>query len=120
MSQKTLFDEPAGVNQYGYPISRRTDPVTSHEAADAEMPRLKTHQAMFCTALEGLGEATANEVASKARDIFRGVSHETVRKRARELERLGRIEAVGKRQCRCTRRNATVWRLVQDKAGRRG
>lgn len=110
-------DEPGGVDIYGYPIARTTDRETSHESARRETKKLKTHQAMFMTALSGLGEATANEVAERACRIFQGVMHETVRKRAKELERLGRIVAVGKRRCRCSGSSATVWRKQGERSG---
>lgn len=109
--QRSLFDVDAGVNQYGFPLSRRSDPPTSHAAEAIEKPRLKTHQAIFMTALAKLRRGTANEIAMQATKLplNHRVTAETIRKRAGELMRLGAIRKDGTKACSVSGRTAAVY-----------
>jgi predicted ArsR family transcriptional regulator len=108
--QQFLFDcEPTGTNQYGTPLSRKSDPETSKEAA----AKLNTGQARKCF-LEGLANcgrpSTANEIAIE----FKGaMMQETIRKRAKELVNDGLVEIDGKRTCLFTNRSATTYKLTE-------
>jgi len=86
------------------PIARTTDPATSQIAAREIAPSLSGYRAMFVERLRELGEATANEVSG---------GNESIRKRARECQRLGLIVEAGTRACRNTGKQATVWKVSQ-------
>ena len=62
--------------------------------------KLTGYRAEFIARLRELGKATANEVAD---------GNESIRKRARECERLGLIREAGVRACGVTGKQATVW-----------
>lgn len=105
-----LFDKsPLPVNQYGYPIARKTDPETSK----VNLVDLPENQKLFMKSL--VGEMTAAEVAARAvvHDGDSGrvyAKRETVRKRAGELVRIGLIEVCGSRHCLVTGKLAQVYR----------
>lgn len=93
MDQLNFFDDlPA----------RRSDPATSKIAAEEVEPRLSGYRLVFANRLLTLGAATAQEVAQGC---------ESIRKRAKELQRRGIIEVVGTRPCRITGRTASVYRV---------
>ena len=93
MTQLSLFDSP---------ISRTTDPLTSHVAVADVAPKLCGYRREFVERLRALGEGTAQEIAA---------GNESIRKRAAECERLGYIEAVGVRECTRTKKMANVYRV---------
>jgi len=84
-------------------LFRFTDPATSRMAADGVSEKLTGYRASFIERLRALGKATANEVAA---------GNESIRKRARECERLGLIKRVGVGECSVTGKQATIWEVV--------
>lgn len=113
MSQLLLFDEigagcssvaPSSFAQIlDGEIHRVSDPETSRIAAVEIVSSLCGLRLEFVDRLRQLGKATANEVA-------RG--NESVRKRARECERLGLIRSCGVGPCSVTGKQATIWEIV--------
>lgn len=91
--QLSLFDAS--------PIARQSDPETSQIAAADIEPKLSGCRREFVERLRVLGAATAQEVAD---------GNETIRKRAKECERMGWIVNAGARRCRVTGKMATVYR----------
>ena len=89
---------------FEYAISRQADPPTSHQAAVEVASKLSGLRAEFVARLRSLGCATANEVA-------RG--EESIRKRAKECQRLGLVSVVGERRCVVTGKNAMVYRVAK-------
>ena len=89
--------------------ARASDPETSKEAAIETRVSVAIRRSQF---LEGLtrcgGLATAREAASQ---IANGniTLHDSIRKRAKELEKLGLIRAVGSRLCSVSGHSATVY-----------
>lgn len=91
--QLSLFDS--------FPIVRQSDKATSQAAAVEVEPKLVGLRAVFVERLRAIGEpATANEIAS---------GDESIRKRAKECERMGFVRDAGVRQCRVTGKRATVY-----------
>jgi signal transduction histidine kinase len=77
--------------------ARRTDPETSHEAAQRITAKLSQLQARVLVAVAEFGEqgATAGEVEDLPQ--FDDCGFSTVRKRLGELARAGRLHTNGKR-----------------------
>jgi signal transduction histidine kinase len=77
--------------------ARRTDPETSHEAAERITAKLSQLQARVLIAVADFGEhgATAREVETL--DAFADCGFSTCRKRLSELARAGRLGTNGKR-----------------------
>jgi len=84
-------------------LFRFTDPATSRLAAEGVAEKLTGYRAEFIERLKELKQATANEVAQ---------GNESIRKRARECQRLGFIRECGVRRCAVTGKLATVWEVV--------
>ncbi len=93
MNQLNFFDNPP---------ARRGDPITSKIAAVEVQPKLAGYRKVFADRLRHLGQATAQEVA---------LGQESIRKRAKELERAGIVKVVGARRCRRTGKTASVYEL---------
>ena len=93
--------------------SRRCDPVTSKIADDQIQETLSDLQEAFMAGLRDLGEATSNEVAAKVAGAD-FCKRNSVRKRAFELVRMGRIEICGSRPCKTTNRKASTYRIAKD------
>lgn len=85
-------------------LFRFTDPATSRMAAEGVADSLNGLRAQFVERLKVLKQATANEVAC---------GNESLRKRARECQRLGVIKEVGVRACSVTGKQATVWEVAK-------
>lgn len=95
------------------PISRPTDPPTSHEAAAyVERNLNRTQELMLAAFRTARKPITANEAAEECVAFF-GRNMETYRKRKGELQRLGWIQCVGKRKCGVTGRSAEVFQVVR-------
>jgi hypothetical protein len=107
MTQLSLFDiddEPA--------IARKSDPITSHAAAEDVKPRISQLQSAFLQALDDLGggPATAREIAERAVAMQLHKEVESVRKRTAELERQHLIVLAGIQRCSVTGKLAEGWR----------
>jgi hypothetical protein len=118
--QKSLFDTgPVGVNHYGYPIARNSDPEPSKIAAGDTKPKLGGNHKVFLLALKRIGRpATAQEVAAEAVPIDGSLpvpsafsKRESIRKRAKELVRMGFIGVGDARICRVTGKESTVYEV---------
>lgn len=84
-----------------FAMARDSDKETSHQAAEEVATKLSGLRAVFVSRLRQIGRpATANEVAQRI---------ESIRKRAKECERLGLIKAVGTKTCTVTGKTATVY-----------
>lgn len=83
-------------------LFRFTDPETSRLGAEGVVGKLVGYRANFIERLKELGQATANEVAA---------GNESIRKRARECERMGLIRECGVRACSVTGKQAIVWEV---------
>jgi hypothetical protein len=104
MRQLDLYHEPA--------ISRRTDPVTSHEAGDEIKPKLGLlHQR--CLDALGTDQLTAAELAQRCASAYGGMA-ESYRKRMKELVRAGEIVELAARTCTVSGKNATVYRRASQ------
>jgi hypothetical protein len=90
--------------------ARVSDPVTSHNAAEQLPLTLRCRQ--FLDGLTVLGSATANEVALHVSGDNRGL-HDSIRRRASDLVRHGRIRQVGTRHCGVTGKCVTVYEVVK-------
>ena len=84
-------------------LFRFSDPATSRMGAESVAASLTGFRLLFVQRLKELGQATANEFAA---------GNESIRKRARECERLGLIRECGARPCRVTGKQATVWEVI--------
>jgi hypothetical protein len=104
MIQKTLFDTPAK-------LSRKSDPITSQKSAAETEKKLGTlHQSFLCSLAILRRNSTANEIAANCVGLDGG-SHESYRKRAKELVRDGLIEECGERACEITGKTAMTYKL---------
>ena len=91
MAQLSLFGESddGGQDIYGYPIARRTDPATSHEAAARHggSGRSTTHAEIVLTYLRQHRDgATGHEIAAAT-----GLDQVEVVRRLGDLQRAGRV-----------------------------
>jgi hypothetical protein len=89
--------------------ARKCDPETSKEAASKLQPLLSGLHFTFLNKLREIGPATANEVACSASRI----KSESIRKRAGELLRRGKIRIVGVRECKVTGSKASVYEVCE-------
>jgi predicted transcriptional regulator len=95
MSQLTLsFDRP---------LSRRSDPATSHQAADRAASFAGKHRALIWNALIDNGPRTPRELA----DIT-GMDYVAIQRRGAEMERAGLITRGPE-----VRDGQQVWRGIQ-------
>ena len=94
-------------------LSRSCDPVTSQIAAEEVQLKLGRLHGFFMESMQQLGRATANEVARHAASVS-GEREESIRKRAKELVRGGRIVEDGVKVCRVTGKLATAY-IKQEK-----
>lgn len=92
-------------------LTRESDPVTSEQAA--ERVPVRELREMFLASLDALNSATANEIkrywVGAGRDDSKA---ESVRKRASELVKAGKIKVVDRRPCSVTGNNAQVYERV--------
>lgn len=119
MMQRQLFGDihtesgDAAVNVTSHHRCRRTDPATSHESANETESRATMLQGLFLAELRRASEPlTANEVAHRAAADRPDVMPESVRKRAGELVKDGRIVVAVTRRCTVTGRNARTFSEV--------
>lgn len=109
MTQPHLFETSPTDDTAGR-RSRRTDPATSHAGATHIESSAGCLQRLFLDALRHQFPMTANEVARACSERHQ-VMPESVRKRAKELQRTGAITVVGERRCRVTGRQAQTYAL---------
>ena len=89
--------------------ARLGDPQTSKYGAAHIQASLSGLHYTFLRLLKELGQATANEVA-----VANGTRNtESLRKRAGELLRCGRIKVVGVRPCKITGCKASVYEVCE-------
>lgn len=101
--QLTLFD---------FAFARQTDPATSQIAAEEIRPKLNVRAGQFLAGLAAIGgTGTAREVAAEVADCI--AVHDSIRRRASDLVRLGLIEEIDARVCRISGKKATVYRLTK-------
>ncbi len=91
-------------------LSRNSDYVTSHQAAEHIASSLPTLQARMLRAFAV--ERTANEAAEYCFQMYGEKTKESYRKRAHELVRAGHIVPRGKRKCADSGRYARVFSLA--------
>lgn len=89
--------------------ARASDPEPSHAAA-AQVP-LTLRCAQFLDGLRSLGTGTANEVALFVSGDNRGM-HDSIRRRASDLVRLGRIRQIGVRECSVTGKRVAYYEVA--------
>jgi len=113
MNQLQLFE--SGVDISMKPLSRRTDPVQSHVAAEQIIPKLNSLQSAFIQGLRMLPpSATAREVAELVKSAGgANCEVETIRKRSGELEDMGLIKPTGVRLCRVTGKLAEAFEVTK-------
>lgn len=88
--------------------SRLCDPVTSIHAEIEVSPRLTIRAKQFLQGLESLGGcATAREAAAVVADSI--ALHDSIRRRASDLVKLGVIQEIEPRVCRVSGKRATVY-----------
>lgn len=107
--QRPIFMTQTKLN---FDLARKTDPATSQVAAAETAKQLGHLCQVFLTALAG--EQTASEVAWFAVVNKLHPNAESVRKRAKELLRLGLIEERPPRRCGVTGKMATTYRRKHD------
>ena len=107
MNQPNLFSE----DRYQPPV-RRSDPPTSHRAAEYIWQKLPLLQSEMYRAFALLGKATANEAANLCVSNNAG-NHESYRKRAKELERKGLVRIAYARRCNVTGQPAAVYEVMK-------
>lgn len=88
------------------PGARRSDPETSHAAANQFRPR-EAHTNVLA-ALREFGNATDFELAARL-----GLQQTSVGKRRGELRDAGLVEDSGKRRCSPSGSSAIVWKIKQ-------
>lgn len=91
-------------------LSRNSDYVTSHQAAEHIASSLPTLQARMLRAFAV--ERTANEAAEYCFQSYGEKTKESYRKRAHELVRAGHIVPRGKRKCADSGRYARVFSVA--------
>ena len=91
-------------------LSRNSDYVTSHQAAEHIASTLSLLQARMLRAFTI--ERTANEAAEYCFETYGEKTKESYRKRAHELARAGHIAPRGKRKCADSGRSARVFSIA--------
>lgn len=93
------------------PATRRTDPDTSHAAADDAAPNAATHRARALTELRNAGDSglTDFELAERL-----GVQQTSIGKRRGELRDAGQVVDSGERRLAPSGSKAIVWVAVRE------
>lgn len=92
--------------------ARFSDPDTSVEAAEETAKVLTVRRQQFLRGLSLIGMGTANEIARAVTGDK--ILADSIRKRAHELVRCGRIVKIGKKICEVSGHNAAAYIEVQD------
>lgn len=110
MTQPSLFTDPDQLPDAGpRPRARRTDPVSSHLAAEenaASGTRARHYDAIL-KALAGENGMTSDEIARKA-----GMDRVAVARRMAEMERNGQVRRGEIRKSRLTGRPGLCWYAI--------
>jgi hypothetical protein len=94
-----------------FTLVREGDPETSREAAASVLPLRTELQRRIYTAFMQYGPMTDAELLELPE--FRGYGPSTLRTRRSELHRAGRLQVVGSRQNRASRR-MLLWAAVRE------
>ncbi len=94
------------------PMVRKTDPNTSHQAAEAMRPDLGKIHKLVIDVFRNVGQMSARE--AERRPEFEGYGFSTIRKRISELasDTMGVLEKCGE-ESRTGRTPATVYRIKE-------
>lgn len=92
--------------------ARVGDPETSKQSADELNYVLNVRCLQFLEGLRTRGTATANEVALLVSADNRGM-HDSIRRRASDLVRMGRIVQVGVRECGVTGKRVACYEVAK-------
>lgn len=104
MTQTSFLD------QLDQPLSRASDPITSHLSAAETLPKLGRLRQAVLTMIRERGSMTAMEAADRCVVRWRG-NIESYRKRAGELVRMGLLEECESRRCQITGAMAQTYRV---------
>ena len=109
VTSQTLMAESAPADSVVGPIprARRTDPVTSHQAAERASQFAGTHASRILAALDDLMTATAAEIAEHA-----GLSVVQVDRRMVECQRAGKVRLLTMNGKPLIRMGYRVWARV--------
>lgn len=111
MNYRTLFEMYDEAVANHAPIARHSDPTTSHKAAAEIESKLNKCQERMLTVIRSSSEPmTSNEAAEKCWDIYGRATHETYRKRVKELLVKNKVEECGFRPCTVTGKNAQTFK----------
>ena len=111
---RAILRECRECNPYGFePRARRTDPVTSHEAA-ASLPseHVRRSQALILDLLREQGPLTDDRIYRWHR-ITAAMSPSGARTRRAELVLLGKVRDSGRTEVLPSGRRAIVWQAVE-------
>lgn len=115
--QATLFDleSDAPVLPKAEPrkMARKTDPQTSHDAAEELAPKLAGVQIAVLAAIQDWPNKTSRELAEKL-----GWETGAVNKRTSELEAAGCIKRHEERRCSISGKKAATWTALVKGASR--
>ncbi|MDR1754636.1 MAG: DNA gyrase [Eubacterium sp.] len=89
---------------------------TCRESYNSLLPELKTRRDFILQILTECGDMTAQEIADElhGRGITPAAERNFAAPRLTELQKLGFIQAAGKRICCKTGKNVTVWSAGKD------
>lgn len=90
------------------PRARRSDPATSHKAAESMRLHVGEQHSRILYALRHAGPRTCHELA----DLVRGLDHVQIARRLPELEQQGRIRKTAETRPSPTGRPCTVWEYL--------
>lgn len=110
MTDTPLFDVNAPlIFPDDSPRTRRTDPVTSHTAADTNRASLPDSRALVWGFLMTHGPLTQPEIIAKARAVGARYTDSRLRSAVSEMVEDGRVEATGFYRLTENGRRAIVW-----------
>lgn len=92
--------------------ARRCDPETAKLAALEIKLSMTLRCSQFLEGLATLGPSTANEVAMFVSGENRGM-HDSIRRRATDLVRMGKIRRAGVRECTVTGKRVTYYEVME-------
>jgi hypothetical protein len=93
-----------------FDFARASDPITSKQSAIDTKLVVTGLRAIFVDRVRSFGPCTANEAVEGIENAHYA---ESVRKRASECLRLGRVRVAGTRACRVTGKSAQIYEVVE-------